>query len=167
MCFHVRLQNEWFGDSTTIEETAIHLIKHILKTLSPIITTNQLNRDLQSQVTGVLQSNAGSSSSTGFFSLAYQRDQPPNSWNLPISLPYFWCGKVLVMSLVHPQKNWVDTLTPFKLTIIGFIQIKMWDYVWLSLPKWWGGIPGWKPLEAALRFDQPCREGRSRRSIVR
>ena len=71
-----------------LKKTAIHLIKHILKTLSPIITTtNQLNRDLQSQVTGVLQSNAGSSSSTGFFSLAYQRlnfivfhwDQPLNS----------------------------------------------------------------------------------------
>ena len=44
-----------------------------LETANPTITTNQLNRDLPSQVTGVLQSNAGSSSSMGFFSLAYQR----------------------------------------------------------------------------------------------
>lgn len=72
--FHVRLQNEWFGDSTTINENS-HAIQsntnwRLYKT---IITTNQLNRDLPSQVTGVLQSNAGSSSSMGFFSLAYQR----------------------------------------------------------------------------------------------
>ena len=78
ICFHVTLQkfqNEWFGEMVqSLKKTLpCNLIKHILKTAKPTITTNQLNRDLRSQVTGVLQSNAGSSSSMGFFSLAYQR----------------------------------------------------------------------------------------------
>lgn len=110
ICFHVCLQefqNEWCGEMVQPLKKTLpcNLIKHILKTAKPTITTNQLNRDLRSQVTGVLQSNAGSSSSMGFFSLAYQWDQPPNSWNLPISLPYFCCDKVLVMSLLHPPKK--------------------------------------------------------------
>lgn len=106
-----------WGDGTTIEENS-HAIWSNTSWKQPSLLSQQTNSTeiLQSQVTGVLQSNAGSSSSMGFFSLAYQRFTRTNL-QIPEIFPFpFRISGVLRSLWCHyftPKKNQVNNPSSF------------------------------------------------------